>query len=52
MRGSEEICEHMQEFKICMLECERIDLALEKLANFEKAELRGSTKQDCNLEEE
>ena len=51
-RSSESICKHMQEFQICMIEYERIDLALKKLANFEEAELRGSTKHDCNLEEE
>ena len=51
-RSLESIGEHMQEFQICMIEYERIDLALKKLANFEEAELRGSTKHDCNLEEE
>jgi hypothetical protein len=52
MRSLEEIGEHMQEFYSCMTEYDRIDLALEKLANFEEAGLRGSTVQDCNLEEE
>ena len=34
-----------------MTEYDRIELALTKLANVEEAELIGSTKQDCNLEE-
>jgi hypothetical protein len=51
MRSSEKIREHMQEFHSCMTECDRIDLALAKLSNFQEAELSGSTKQDCNLEE-
>ena len=51
MKSSEEIGEHMQEFHSCMTECDRIELALAKLSNFQEAELSGSTKQDCNLEE-